>query len=127
MGARERGACLALALLAGCALRPYEAWRVELPPTVPADAFERCRAVVRSFGALTVEDPRPLRLQTAWTRGTVGDSLVDRRTTVFGDGGDLAIICEVRYWDLGGMTWLPSRGEPRRERELGELLLAALR
>ena len=128
MGAREWLAVLPAAVLwSGCAVRPYEPWRVELPKTIPTDVFERCRAVVRSFGALTVAQPEPLRLQTEWTRGTVGDSLVDRRATVFGDGGDLAVICEVRYWDLGGLTWLPSRGDPRRERELGELLAAALR
>jgi hypothetical protein len=127
-GARARrwAAFASVSLVAACAVRPYEPWPVDLPVPVPGDLFERCRGVVRSFAPLAIAEPEPLRLQTGWTRCTVGDSYAERRASVFRVDDRLGVVVEIRYWEMGSSTWSAVRGDPERERELGEQLRSAL-
>jgi hypothetical protein len=124
-------AALALAALAACA-GPWRPFVVDAPEAgLPADVFERCRAVLAArYRALTVADMAGFRLQTDWTALAVDDLAAQQRATVFRHGPGIGLLVEVRYLQIGWFDTLPSWSEPRPDRdlesELGALLATAL-
>jgi len=133
MGARSgRTAAIALLLLAAaCAVAPYDPYPVEIKGALPADAFERCRAVFTARRLSLVEvDEAAFRLQTGWDALPVADAAVQQRVSLFRHGDGLGLVVEVRHlqegW-LGGLPyWSAPGADQQLERELGQVLAAAL-
>lgn len=117
-----------LAIAAACTTLPYSPCPVELEHGVPADAFERCKAVVRArYGGFVELDPVDFRLATDWL--PVASPTGQRRASVFRDGDDLAVVVEARSLvepPLGLPYWGSVRGDPAAERELAEQLRRVL-
>ncbi|MFO1030029.1 MAG: hypothetical protein U1F60_03030 [Planctomycetota bacterium] len=99
---------------------------------LPADAFERCKAVLgRHAGRLAIADREPLRLQTGWVGAD--DVAGERRWTVLCDDSvvpvGLAVVVELRClrepW-FGTPGWGEPVGEPFAERALAAELADAL-
>ena len=115
-------------IVAGCAGLPYSACPVELQGPMPDDAFAIAKRVVAArFGPLAEVDPEAFRLQSDWL--AVDDPPGQRRASVFRDGEDLAVIVEARSLVepmFGLPHWGSIRGDAASERELAELLCAAL-
>jgi len=136
MAGRERrpGARLAIfaAAAAGCAGPSYSAYPLDLPGGVPAHAFAVCRdALAARFGALVTVDAAAFLLQTDWV--ACADLPGERRASVFrqtdGAVAGLGVVVEVRRLTeplLGLPRWTAPRGDAAAERELADLLRAAI-
>lgn len=128
-------ACWALALLSllpACATTAYAPCPVAWEGPLPADAYERCKAVLEVRASrLAIADRAPLRLQTEWQAAE--DVAGERRWTVLLDDSveppGLAVVVELRClrepW-LGSPGWGEPVGEPFAERELAAQLAEAL-
>lgn len=131
-GVEVRGGVLALAVLAACGTWPYQPLPVSPPAGLPADAFARARGVLLDqWGGLTVDDEAGFRMQTGWRPYARGETPARERATVFRAGpGSLGVMVEVSYLQeslFGDFAWSAPRGDPSRERELGEALEVVLR
>lgn len=140
MGVRECGAIavsvvaagLAVATAAGCRTPAYAPCPVELAAPLPADAFQRCRDVLRQrYGRLEVVDAGAFRLQSGWS--AIQDPAGEQRATVFREDAagenELVVVVEVRWPAvplLGAPSWTGPRGDAAAERELAALLRDAL-
>lgn len=121
----------AAALAPGCATPAHAPRPIALPPVPPEDLFARCAEVlVQRFGRLPVADPGTFRLQTDWHAVTVGTQAVQRRALLFRDGEGLGLLVEARYlrggWLGGQPSWTEPRPDPDAEREVAEVLAAAI-
>jgi hypothetical protein len=128
----DRRPLLLLLLCAGCATYPYQALPVTLPGVLPADAYVRARGVLLDqWRELAVDDEEGFRLQTAWRPDARGETPARERATVFRTGpGSLGVMVEVSYLKeslFGDFSWSSPRGDPSRERALGEALETVLR
>lgn len=128
---RHAGAALAFGatLWAGCATEPYSAYPLDLPGGLSTNAFAVCRTVLAAqHGPLVVDDEPAFRLQTGWT--ACDDVPGERRASVFRSAsGGLGVVVELRRLTeplLGLPHWTAPRGDAAAERELAELLRAAL-
>jgi hypothetical protein len=123
---------LLFAFAAACAVAPYDPLVVAPERGLPADAFERCIAVLHGrFQRIVLADADAFRLQTDWVPGPDPDVASQQRATVFRQGDGVGCLVEARYLRLGWFDRLPAwsapRPDPDLERELGEALAQALR
>lgn len=124
---------LALALAtSGCVTPGYSPYPLDLERKLPADAFERCRAVLLNrYGTLAQADGNAFRLETAWQ--PVADPVGERRASVFRDPNhpdSLAIVVELRRLSVpivGVPHWTTARGDDQAERDLAGWLRESLR
>jgi hypothetical protein len=133
MGARSpfRAALAPLLLAAACAVVPYDPYPVTVRGGMPADAFERCRAVFAARHLSLVEvDEAAFRLQTGWDALQVEDAAVQQRVSLFRHGDGLGLVVEVRHlregWFGGLPAWSAPCADQELERELGQVLAEAL-
>lgn len=125
------GAAIVGALTA-CATTAYAPCPVPWDGPLPADVFERCKAVLeRHADRLAIADRQPLRLQTDWV--AAADVAGERRWTVLSDDSTapvgLAVVVELRClrepW-LGAPGWGEPSGDAFLERALAAELADAL-
>ncbi len=133
-GAERRRVWLAafVATAAGCAASAYSACPIDFPGGLPPHAFVACRDLLAArFGALVVVDAAAFRLQTGWV--ACSDLQGERRASVFrqtdGAVAGLGVVVELRRLSeplLGLPRWTAPRGDAAAERELADLLRAAI-
>jgi hypothetical protein len=104
---------------------------VTIKGALPADAFDRCRAVFTARHLSLVEiDEAAFRLQTGWDALQVQGAAVQQRVSLFRHGDGLGLVVEVRHlqegWFGGLPYWSAPGADEQLERELGQVLGAAL-
>src|SRR5262249_56808991 len=94
-----RTAAQALLLLAAaCAVAPYDPYPVTIKGALPADAFDRCRAVFTARHLSLVDvDEAAFLLQTGWDALPVPDAAVQQRVSVFRHGHGLGPVVQGRH------------------------------